>query len=128
MTDTIEKTIAERRVEIAKRMHIAEMNDEFHILEIPGADGAPFKAWPGPFWVRRAAALFLERLLDAYAEGNPELAFCDPGFRNLYEQEVRLLEFLEKKEGIVDPRGLAQELCHYQPWICRREMDGEIPF
>ena len=114
--ETVEQPIAERRSEIAKRMHIAEMDKGFYVLEIPGADGAPVQLWTGPFWSRRAAGLFVERLLDAYAKGDPELAICYPDFRKFYEEEVRLLEFFEKQEGISDPCKLVLELRRERPW------------
>ncbi len=69
---TLKDFIAERRVEIAERMHVAGMSDGFHILEIPAQDGSPFTVWPGPFRTQRAAELFLEDLVDAYSRGTPE--------------------------------------------------------
>ena len=103
--------IAERRAEIAKRMHVADTYCGFHILEIPAADGSPLKAWPGPFKTKRAAELFLDELLDAYAEGDP-LSACDYYIKRIKELEQRavLLEFLEEREGIADPRILARDL------------------
>jgi len=68
--------IAKRRAEIAKRMHVADTYCGFHILEIPAADGSPLKAWPGPFKTKRAAELYLEELLDDYANRDP-LSACD---------------------------------------------------
>jgi hypothetical protein len=123
------KTTATHRAEIAKRMHIAAMGDGFHILEIPAADGAPFEAWPGPFKSKRAAELFLDELLDAYAEGNPNEACCSNGIFAVFEQRARVVEFLEGQNGVANPRELACELIRHQPWNgfhgCH---DGEIPF
>ena len=127
---SIEKTIAERRAEIAKRMHVAKMGDGFHILEIPAADGSPFEAWPGPFQTKRAAELFLDELVDAYAEGDPNNACCSGGIFVVFEQQARVLEFLEKREGTSDLHKLARDLVRFQPWQNgpSGEMDSEIPF
>lgn len=122
---TIVQPIAEPRAEIAKRMHIAEMYDGFHILEIPGINGATFKVWPGPFQNKRAAALFLETLLDAYAKGGSKSVCCQ-GVIAQYELEARLLEFLEEQEGIADPHKLAFKLSEYRPWD--RSYPDELPF
>ena len=72
MTETIEQTIAERRAEIAKRMHVPKMKDGYHILEIPGRKGEPYEFWPGPFQTERGAKLALDDLLDCYATSEPE--------------------------------------------------------
>lgn len=128
-----EQTIAERRAEIAERMHVAKMGDGFHILEIPAADGSPFEAWPGPFKTKRAAELFLGELLDAYAEGKPNDACCSGGIFVVFEQQARVLEFLEKHENIADLCAVARDLVNFQPWQNGPygppgEMDPEIPF
>ncbi len=130
---TIEQDIAERRAEIAKRMHVAKMGDGFHILEIPAADGSPFEAWPGPFKTKRAAELFLDELVDAYAKGNPNGVCCSGGIFVVFEQQARVLEFLEKRENTTDLRALARDLISFQPWQNGPygplgEMDSEIPF
>ncbi len=128
---TAEQTIAKRRAEIAKRMHVAELCGGYHILEIPAADGSPFEAWPGPFKTKRAAELFLEDLLDAYAEGDP-LRACDCYISRIknYERQAGLLEFLERRDGMLDLRELARDLsdlmlCRYGSPI---EHDTETPF
>ena len=128
--NSIEQTTAERRAGIAKRMHVANMGDGFHILEIPAADGSPFKSWPGPFKTKRAAELFLDDLLDAYARGKPIVAIREygrnAGLFEAYGERARILEFLEKRDGIADPRALAYELNNYRPWV-HRDPD-ECPF
>jgi hypothetical protein len=115
-----EQTIAKRRAEMAKRMHIAEIDSRFYILEIPAADGSPFEEQHGPFRLRGGAELFLNDLLDAYARGEPIDAIiaiaqdalgCD--FKDSYGEQAIFLNFLKGIEGIADPRALALELSNY---------------
>ncbi len=128
---TVEQTIAKRRAEIAKRMHVAELCGGYHILEIPAADGSPFEPWPGPFKTKRAAELFLDDLLDAYADGDP-LRVCGCYISRIkgYERQAEVLEFLERRDGMLNLRELARDisdilLCRYGSPI---EHDTEIPF
>ena len=124
---TTKKTAAARRAEIAKRMHIAKMCDGgFHILEIPAADGSPFEVWQGPFNTKRAAELFLEDLLDALPDGNPDWALNYHGRCRGYNQQANVLEFLEGRDDIADPRSLARDLC--AGWPFDRGFGDEIPF
>ena len=126
-----EQPFAKCRAEIAKRMHVAELCGGFHILEIPAIDGGPFECWPGPFKTKRAAELFLEDLLDAYADGEP-LRACGGYISRIkgYEQQAELLQFLERRDGLLNLRELARDLselllCRYGSPI---EHDTEIPF
>jgi len=128
----IKQALNERRGDIAKRMHIAEMGDGFHIIEIPGVDGEPFMTWPGPFTSKRAAELFLDDLLDAYAYGDPIGCYSMSIFVE-YEQQARILEFLEERENIADLNQLARDLVGLKPWLngppgSPVDMDSEIPF
>ncbi len=132
---TVEQAFNERRGNIAKRMHVAKMGDGFHILEIPGGDGGTFEAWPGPFACKRAAELFLDDLLDAYADADrdPNDVCCYRGFFVAYEEQARVLEFLEKRENIADLNALARDLVEFQPWRngphgSPGDMDSDLPF
>jgi hypothetical protein len=123
----------ERRGKIAKRMHIAKMGDGFHIIEIFGRDDNPFAIWPGPFTSKRAADLFLDDLLDAYADGDPNDVCRSRSIFVVYEQQARVLEFLEKRENIADLNELARDLVDFKPWRngpygSPGERDSEIPF
>ena len=111
-------------------MHVAKMGDGFHILEIPAADGSPFKVWPGPFKTKRAAELFRDELLDAYAEGKPNDACCSGGIFEAFEEQASVLEFLEKRAPFADLLELARDLCQFRPWELRHpnNSDDEIPF
>ena len=129
---TIEQAFNERRVKIAKRMHIAKMGNGFHILEIPGGDGAPFEAWPGPFASKCAAELFLDDLLDAYANGGVNFCWFLSSLFD-YDQQARILDFLEKRENIADLNALARDLVEFEPWRndpygSPGDMGSEIPF
>ena len=124
---TIEQTIAKRRAEIAKRMHVPKMKDGYHILEIPGRNGEPYEFWPGPFVTERGAGLALEDLLDWYAIGEPEQALDYPGGCGAYDQEACLLTFLEEQKDFSDLRELARELSNVRPWTIRPDHE-EIPF
>ncbi len=130
---TIERTFKERRGDIAKRMHIAKMGDGFHIIEIIDRDDKPFAIWPGPFASNRAAELFLDDLLDAYANGDPNDVCRYSGIFVEYEQQARILEFLEKREDIANLNELARDLVGLKPWLnnppgSSRDIDSEIPF
>ncbi len=130
---TTDQTIADRRAEIAKRMHVAKMGDGFHIIEIPAADGSPFTAWPGPFTTTLAAELFRDELVDAYAEGDANKACCSGGIFVVFEQQARVLEFLSERENTTNLRALARDLVNSQPWQYGPhgppgERDAEIPF
>ncbi len=126
---TAEQTIAKRRAEIAKRMHVAELCGGYHILEIPAANGSPFDAWPGPFKTKRAAELFLDDLLDAYADGEP-LRACGCYISRIkgYEQQAELLEFLERRDGMLDLRELARDLSDLMLWHHGSPIEHELPF
>ena len=129
---TIEQAFNERRVKIARRMHIAKMGDGFHIIEIPGGDGAPFVTWSCPFASKCAAELFLDDLLDAYANGYMNLCGSLSSLVN-YEQQARVLEFLEKRENIADLNQLARDLVEFEQWKSDNhgslgDMDSDPPF
>ena len=126
---TIEQTIAKQRAEIAKRLHIMQAwNRSYHVLEIPGDDGEPIKAWPGPFHSKRAAELVLEDVIDHYVEGNLD-AFEGLDLVGNYEREAGFVEIIEKHGGVNDPRKLALLLFQKQPWDSRAgDRDAEIPF
>ncbi len=129
---TIEQDFNKRRADIAKRMHIVVVGDEFHIIEIPGGDGEPFAKWTCRCVSMRAAELFRDDLLDDFAYGN--LDPCDS--RSLYvdyDQQARLLEFLEKRENIADLNELARDLADLRPWEKRPssssgDMESDPPF
>ena len=124
---TVEQTIAKRRAEIAKHMHVPKMKDGYHILEIPGRKGEPYEFWPGPFRTERGAKLFLDVLLNFYAEGDPEQALDYPGRCEGYDEQAGVLTFLEKQEDISNLRALASELCRMRPWNGFAE-NGDDPF
>ena len=129
---TVEQAFNERRVKIARRMHIAKMGDGFHIIEIPGGDGAPFVTWSCPFASKCAAELFLDDLLDAYANGYMNLCGSLSSLVN-YEQQARVLECLEKRENIADLNALARDLVEFEPWQndphgSLGDMDSDPPF
>ncbi len=129
---TIEQAFNERRGDIAKRMHIAVVGDEFHIIEIPGGNGEPFETWSCPFASKRAAELFLSDLLDAYANGDMNLCGSLSSLVD-YEQQARVLEFLVKRENIADLNALARDLVEFQPWRngphgSPGDMDSDLPF
>jgi len=134
---TTEPTITERRAEFTERMHIMKAwNGSYHVIEIPGGDGEPIKAWPGPFCIKRAAELLLEDMAEAYVDNTLGTAFCPlaagrDGFVADYEREAAFVEIIEKHGGVSDPRGLALLLFKKQPW-CHRvgagNQDAEIPF
>ena len=129
---TVEQAFNERRVEIAKRMHIAVVGVGFPIIEIPGGDGEPFAIRSLPFASKRAAELHLDDLLDEFAYG--DLGPCNS--RSLYvdyEQQARILEFLEKRENIADLNQLARDLVDLKPWLNRPssspgDRDSDLPF
>ncbi len=128
---TIEQALNERRGDIAKRMHIAVVGDGYHIIEIPAADGSPFKVWSGRIWPRpfqteHAADLFRDDLVDAYAQGNPNDANITGRNFEHFEMRARVLEFLENRGGIADPRGLARDLCESN--LFGPSCTDEIPF
>ena len=129
---TLKDYIAERRIELAKHMHVAESLDGFFILEIPSQNGSPFTVWPGTFRTRRAAELFLEDLLDACSRGTPEAAIRTHDFIKEFEMQDRVMEILEEHleahEGIVDPGALARELCMFRPWEEPDDEEEEIAF
>jgi len=126
---TIEQTIAERRAEFAKRMHIMQAwNRSYHVLEVPGDDGESIKAWPGPFHRKRAAELLLEDMIEHHVGGSLD-DFEHVDLVAKYEREAAFVELLEEHGGVNDPRGLARLLIQKQPWNgCGAFGDQEIPF
>ena len=126
----IEQPTNERRAEIAKRMHVPKMKDGYHILEIPGRKGEPYEFWPGPFQTERGAKMFLDVLLDWYAEGDPEQALDYPGRCEGYDEQAGVLIFLEAQKDTSDLPALARELTRIQPWLGFSGYDeyGECPF
>ena len=126
---TAEQTIAKRRAEIAERMHVPQINDGYHVLEIPGRNGEPYEFWPGPFRTELGAKLFLDVLIDCYAEGDPEQALDYSNGCEGYDQQAGVLAFLERHDDVSDKRFLAHELCRVRPWngtYC--DEDAECPF
>ena len=123
----IEQAFNERRGDIAKRMHIAVVGDGFHIIEIPGGDGKPFATWSCRFASKRAAELFLDDLLDAYANGDMNYCWSLSSLFD-YDQQARLLEFFEKRENIADLNELARDLVGSRPWLNSRPgSSGDSP-
>ncbi len=131
---TVEQPTNERRAEFAKRMQIMQAwNGSYHVLEVPGRDGEPIKAWPGPFHSKRAAELLLEDMIDPYVDNTLGSGFCPLCLErgNLvadYEREAAFMELMEKQGGVNDPRGLARLLIQQQPWFGRGGNDDGIPF
>ena len=128
---TTEHTIADRRDEIAKRMHIMQAwNRSYHVIEISGGDGEPIKAWPGPFNRKRAAELMLEDMIEHHVRGSlDDLEHIDLVAK--YEREGAFVDILESHGGVNDPRALARLLIQEQPWTwnsCGGNRDAEIPF
>lgn len=124
---TTEQTIAERRAEIAERIHVVEMADhKYHVLEIPGRDGKPVGVWPGPFASERGAQLFFCDLLDAYVNGDPETALAYPAGCGGYDLRASMLTFLEAQKDFADLPALAKRLCDARPW--QGCYGDEIPF
>ena len=128
---TTKKTVAARRAKFAKRMHIMKAwNGSYHVLEVPGSNSEPIKAWPGPFHSKRAAELMLEDLIEPHVEGNLD-DFEHVDLVAKYEREAAFVELIEKHGGVNDPRGLACLLAEKQPWFCRggpATQDDDIPF
>jgi hypothetical protein len=122
----LEAVIAENRDEVAKRMHIAEFSGGYHILEIPGSDGNPFKTWQGPFETKASASLYLSDLVDAYAAGTPADAYCSSGIYDYFNMAGRLLTFIQQHRG--DERCLAIELASHRPWETEVIGKSEVPF
>ncbi len=128
-TKPTKKTVAARRAEIAKRMHVPKINGGYHVLEIPGRAGEPYEFWPGPFRTELGAKLFLDVLVDCYVVGEPEQALDYSNGCEGYDEQAGVLAFLERHDDVSDKRFLAHELCRVQPWNGTYfDEDAEIPF
>jgi len=124
------KTKPASRDEIAQIFHVPLLKDGYHVFQIPGRDGEPFEFWPGPFRTERGARLFLDRLIDCYAAGEPDEAVqYDAGCEG-YDEQAGVLTFLETQD-ITNLRALASEFCRMRPWQgfarCIFD-DSECPF
>lgn len=110
-----EGAVRERQAELEASMHIVRMADGlYHVVSIPGFDGEPVHAWPGPWETEAAASLFMDDLLDAYAQGSPGDACCSSGISEHLNLAGRLLAFIERHDG--SARSLARALARDRPW------------
>ena len=107
------------RAAISNTVHIADFDGGFHILQVPGPDGTPFKAWPGPFESELAASLFRDDLLCAYFEGNPNDACCSSGILDFFNVAARFLACIG--QDTADNRRLATKLASKRPWENRQK-------
>lgn len=113
-------------------LHIAHLGDGYHILEIPGPDGKPFRAWPGPFESEEAADLFQDCLVANAVEGNPNNACCYYGIFEDFNIAGRILAWFNKNG--VEERNLACKLASDRPWekapsqVNSTEYSDELPF
>jgi hypothetical protein len=127
---TSDDVFAERRADFSGMFHIAHISDGYHIVQVPGPDGTPFKAWPGPFESERAASLFREDLLDAAAAGSPGDACCSSGIFEHFNLVARILACIESSDG--DGLAVASRLALERPWEFNtpqsRELDDDAPF
>ena len=124
------KTKPASRDEIAQMFHVPLLKDGHHVLQIPGRDGGPFEIWPGPFNTERGARLFLDTLIDCYADGSPEEALRYQNGCQGYDEQAGVLTFLELQDT-TNLRALASEFCRLRPWqgfTGSNFDDVEIPF
>ena len=124
-----EEIVGERRAEFAADMHVIRMADgRYHVVSIPGFDGEPIHAWPGPWDTEAAARLFMNDLLNACAEGSPSDAYCSSGIFEHFNLAGRILDVIEKHGG--DSRRLSLVLASERPWESAKAdpSDGEIAF
>ena len=110
----LDETVAERRKEIAEMLHVVRMSDGYHVLQIPGDDGASCSSWPGPFESESAAKLFRDDLIQAAAQGNPGDACCSYGVFDHYNLAGRFLDIIVAHSG--DDRSLARAIASQEPW------------
>ena len=113
------ETVAERGKNFAQVLHVVHTGDGYHILQIPGDDGAPCSSWPGPFESENAASLFRDDLIEAAAQGNPAEACCSDGIFDHYNLAGRILDIIETHSG--DDRALACAITSQEPWASRPE-------
>ena len=118
MTDKKKSSIS--RDEIAKRLHVIEIDQRLHVLEIPDPEEMPCKVWSEGYRTKEAAEMFSECLLNEYEKGTPECAICPS---EVIEQAVDVRKFLEQWSDTSDLGGLAVALCQERPWN-----DSEFPF
>ncbi|QQA41481.1 hypothetical protein [Pelagovum pacificum] len=107
--------MAEIREGFARQLHVAHLGDGYHVVQIPGEEGEPLKAWPGPFKSERAASLFRDDLIEAATQGNPRDACCSDGIFDHFNLAGRFLDLIETHEG--DARTLATMIAAERPWI-----------
>ena len=112
---------------IAERLHIVRIQGQFHVVEIPTADGEPFRHWYGPFERKLAAEIFLPDFIRAHEAGHQQDACHLPDF---YDIAARALKIIKAHDG--DDRELAMEIVRTMPWGTqsdrRTNMDPNIPF
>ena len=117
-----DEIVAERCKEIAEVLHVVRCGDGYHVLQIPGDDGAPCTSWPGPFDSEAAASLFRDDLISAAAEGEPGNACCSNGIFEYFNIAGRILDIIEGNEG--DTRALARKITSEEPW--KPEPAGQV--
>ena len=118
--------LAARRNEVSEVLHVVKMGDGYHVLQIPGDDGAPCTVWPGPFETETASDLFRDDLIAAMAEGNPNEACRSGGIFTFFNIAARILAVIEQSPQ--DPKALARAITDARPWCTPGYEDLELPF
>ena len=116
---------AKRGLELAAKLHIVESGGGYHILQIPGADGAACTSWAGPFESESAAGLFREDRIVAKAACDPSEVCCSGYDLNFYNVTARFLQVFE--QGPQEPEALARAITKACPWVTAGNGD-EWPF
>ena len=126
----LQKPLAEemeaRRKELTEVLHVVEIVGGYHLLQIPGDDGAPCTTRGGSFDSEAAADLYRDDIIAAMVEGIPNNACGSGDIFAFYDIAARILAVIEQAPQ--DPKALARAIADACPWRTPGVDDWKIPF
>lgn len=104
---------AERMAALEQVLHVVEMPDGFHVVQIPGEAGSTLTHWVGP-QINRAAAE-MQRSALVHAATNADMTGCfSDSVKDYFDLAGRIEEILNTHDG--DVRSVALFLTQETPW------------
>ncbi|HZX25295.1 MAG TPA: hypothetical protein VFF18_17310 [Woeseiaceae bacterium] len=107
-------------------LHVAQLPDGFHVVQVPGNRGEPMTHWSGPLENAAAAEMQRDELLRCGRSGDMTGWFSD-SVVDFFDMVERFEKLIRRHNG--DARSLARMLVARRPWADPKPAEpGPLPF